>query len=67
MADQLRIVVQLGTDFFDFRDDIAQQLPVVYTGPLDRYFNYAEGRLGWRTLDFEREVLHMADFQVTPS
>ena len=31
--------------------------PVVYTGPLDRYFDYAEGRLGWRTLDFEVEVL----------
>ena len=30
--------------------------PIVYTGPLDRYFDYSEGRLGWRTLDFEPEV-----------
>jgi UDP-galactopyranose mutase len=40
--------------------------PVVYTGPLDRYFDYAEGRLGWRTLDFELDVLPTGDFQGTP-
>jgi UDP-galactopyranose mutase len=38
----------------------------VYTGPLDRYFDYAEGRLGWRTLDFEQQVLAVGDFQGTP-
>ena len=38
------------------RTDIVGQVPVVYTGPVDRYFDYSEGRLGWRTLDFEREV-----------
>ena len=42
------------------------QAPVVYTGPLDRYFDYADGRLGWRTLDFETEVLPTGDFQGTP-
>jgi UDP-galactopyranose mutase len=32
---------------------------------LDRYFNYAEGPLGWRTLDFEQEILPTGDFQGT--
>ncbi|MDQ1127889.1 UDP-galactopyranose mutase [Microbacterium sp. SORGH_AS 888] len=41
------------------------QLPIVYTGPVDRYFDYAEGELGWRTLDFEEEVLDVSDFQGT--
>src|SRR5690606_37829946 len=36
------------------------------TGPLDRYFDYSAGRLGWRTLDFEVEVLPTGDFQGTP-
>jgi UDP-galactopyranose mutase len=40
-------------------------VPVVYTGPLDRYFDHSEGELGWRTLDFEREVLDTGDFQGT--
>jgi UDP-galactopyranose mutase len=37
----------------------------VYTGPVDRYFGYSEGRLGWRTLDFETEVLPVKDHQGT--
>jgi UDP-galactopyranose mutase len=66
MADHPRIDVRLGTDFFDVRGLLPPSTPVVYTGPLDRYFDYAEGRLGWRTLDFEQEVLAVGDFQGTP-
>ncbi|MEV5751758.1 UDP-galactopyranose mutase [Actinoallomurus sp. NPDC052308] len=64
MADHPRIEVRLDTDFFDL--DAAGNVPVVYTGPLDRYFGHREGALGWRTLDFELEVLPTGDFQGTP-
>jgi UDP-galactopyranose mutase len=66
MADSPLIDVRLGTDFFDVRDEVVGTAPVVYTGPLDRYFDYREGRLGWRTLDFETEVLPVKDHQGTP-
>lgn len=69
MAADDRIEVRLDTDWFDVRDELraaSPSAPVVYTGPLDRYFDYADGRLGWRTLDFEVEVLDCADFQGTP-
>ena len=69
MASHELIDVRLDTDWFDVRDTIrgeSPDAPVVYTGPLDRYFDYAEGRLGWRTLDFEQEVLGTGDFQGTP-
>jgi UDP-galactopyranose mutase len=66
MADHPNIDVQLETDFFDVRDEVGQSAPVVYTGALDRYFDYREGRLGWRTLDFEREVVPVPDFQGAP-
>ncbi|WIM67517.1 UDP-galactopyranose mutase [Corynebacterium breve] len=60
------IDVQLNTDWFEVRDQY-EGIPVVYTGPLDRYFDYAEGHLGWRTLDFDMEVLtDTGDFQGTP-
>jgi UDP-galactopyranose mutase len=36
---------------------------LIYTGPIDRYFDYRAGELGWRTLDFQREVLPVGDFQ----
>lgn len=70
MADHPNITVRLGTDFFDpsqpfHKDGVVGRLPVVYTGPIDRYFDHAEGELGWRTLDFEREVLPIGDFQGT--
>ena len=68
MAADDRIEVRLDTDWFDVRDELRAanpDAPVVYTGPLDRYFDYAEGRLGWRTLDFELEVLETGDFQGT--
>lgn len=70
MADHPKIEVRLSTDFFDDSQEanraaVVGQTPVVYTGPVDRYFDYAEGRLGWRTLDFEAEVLPIGDFQGT--
>jgi UDP-galactopyranose mutase len=70
MADHPNIEVRLGVDFFDESQEFSKgkvvgRLPVVYTGPLDRYFEYAEGELAWRTLDFEQEVLPIGDFQGT--
>jgi UDP-galactopyranose mutase len=70
MADHPNITVQLDTDFFDASQPVNKQavvghVPVVYTGPVDRYFDHAEGELSWRTLDFEQEVLPVGDFQGT--
>jgi UDP-galactopyranose mutase len=65
MADHPNIDVRLDVDYFDVRDEIPARTPTVYTGPLDRYFDYTEGELGWRTLDFETEVVPVGDFQGT--
>lgn len=69
MADHPNIEIVLDTDFFDVSQPINKSLvgsvPIVYTGPIDRYFDYSEGELAWRTLDFEREVLPVGDFQGT--
>jgi UDP-galactopyranose mutase len=66
MADHPNIEVRLDTDFSRLRSDLAGNVPIVYTGPLDEYFGYAEGELGWRTLDFDTEVVDTGDFQGTP-
>jgi len=66
MADSPLIDVCVDTDFFDVRGDLPAAVPIVYTGPLDRYFDYAEGPLTWRTLDLDQEVLPVGDFQGTP-
>jgi UDP-galactopyranose mutase len=67
MTESPNIEVRLDTDFFDVRDEVVPDgVPVLYTGALDRYFDYSEGKLGWRTLDFEEEVVEVGDYQGTP-
>lgn len=70
MVEHPRISVHVDTDFFDStqplnQDSLVGRVPVVYTGPLDQYFDHSAGRLSWRTLDFEQEVLDVGDFQGT--
>lgn len=65
MLNSPNIDVRLNVDFFDIRSQLPKNLPVVYTGPVDRYFDYAEGKLGWRTVDFQQETLSVGDFQGT--
>ena len=59
------IDVRLGVDFFEIKGLLPAGMPIVYTGPIDRYFDYRAGSLGWRTLDFEEEVVPVGDFQGT--
>ena len=66
MVDHPNIEVRLNTDFSQLRSDVVGRVPVVYTGPLDAYFDYAAGDLHWRNLDFDLEVLGTGDFQGTP-
>ena len=58
-----KISIQLNTDFFDIQNEISNHQIVVYTGPIDRFFGYKYGVLGWRTLDFETEVVDVDDYQ----
>jgi UDP-galactopyranose mutase len=68
MASHPNIEVRLNVDFLA-TPGIAEQfkgvVPIVYTGPVDEYFDNSEGELAWRTLDFEREVVETGDFQGT--
>ncbi len=65
MLKHPRIQIALGVDFFSLKSSLPAGLPIVYTGPIDRYFDYSEGELGWRTIDFEKETLNTGDFQGT--
>ena len=58
------IDVRLNCDYFDHRDELrAQCRKVVFTGPIDRYFDYCYGPLQFRSLRFESEVLDMENYQ----
>jgi UDP-galactopyranose mutase len=62
LATHPNIEIMTDTDFFSIQHDLKDK-KIVYTGPIDRFFNYSAGELSWRTLDFEIEVLQVADFQ----
>jgi UDP-galactopyranose mutase len=55
----------LNTDYFDVREQIPTTCRVIYTGPIDRFFDYKFGNLGWRSLRFEQEVIPVGDYQGT--
>jgi UDP-galactopyranose mutase len=63
MLDSPHIDIRLGVDFVDVREGLRPHQLVVYTGPIDRYFDYRLGELAWRTLDFEREAVDTDDYQ----
>ena len=58
------VEVKLNTDFFDNRQHWEQVADkVLYTGKLDEYFDYRFGKLEYRTVRFEEEILDMPNFQ----
>lgn len=56
MLDHPRIKISIGTAFEDVRPTLKVE-HIVYTGPIDAYFNYCYGRLPYRSLRFEHEHL----------
>lgn len=58
------VEVRLHTDYLADKaawDALAER--VIYTGPVDQYFNYCYGELEWRGLRFETELLEMPNYQ----
>jgi UDP-galactopyranose mutase len=60
------IEVFLDMDYMDIQNEILETCLVVYTGMLDRLFNYRLGHLDGRSLRFERETMDIEDYQGTP-
>lgn len=64
-----KLEVRLETDYFDdpaIQELRQQQIRTVFTGPIDRFYDYQFGELKWRSLDLEKEVLDVDDFQGCP-
>ncbi len=58
------IEVKLSTNYFDnkkYFDSLAKK--IVYTGPIDEYFNYSLGKLDWRSLKFDFQILDEVNHQ----
>lgn len=64
-----KVELRLETDYFTdpaiqaLRD---QGITTIYTGPIDQFYDYQFGELKWRSLELEKEVLGVDDFQGCP-
>ena len=58
------IEVRLGVDYLEHRDELNKLADrIVYSGPIDAYFNYEYGNLQFRSLRFETETLDVKNYQ----
>ena len=62
IVDHDNIDLMLGVDFEDVRDEVVYD-KLVYTGPIDEYFDHRYGKLPYRSLEFRHETLDQAWFQ----
>ena len=58
------IEVKISTDFFENREKWESEADkIVYTGKIDEYFDFRFGKLEYRTVRFETEVLNIENYQ----
>jgi len=62
MLNHKNISILLGADYFDIKDQINADL-TIYTGELDRYFDYKYGKLEYRSLDLKFKTFSQEYYQ----
>jgi len=65
MLSHPNIKVMLNTDYREIEGFIPYG-EMIYTGPVDSYFNYCYGKLPYRSLEFKHETLNVAVHQAAP-
>jgi UDP-galactopyranose mutase len=65
MLDHPNIKVLLNCDYREVEKDIPFR-EMIYTGPVDTYFDYCYGKLPYRSLEFKHETHDQAVFQSAP-
>jgi UDP-galactopyranose mutase len=63
MLDHPLIEKRLGTDFRDIKEAHELADHIVYTGPIDEYFDFRFGKLPYRSLRFDHQTLGQEQFQ----
>lgn len=58
------IDTKLDCDFFENREELEEKAEkIIFTGPIDKYYDYCFGELEYRSLKFETEVLDLENYQ----
>jgi UDP-galactopyranose mutase len=62
MLDHPNIKIMLNADYRDVRDSIPHR-EIIYTGPVDEFFEFRFGKLPYRCLEFKHETLNVPQYQ----
>ena len=62
MLNHPLIEIRTGVDFSEIRDQV-EAAHIVYTGPIDEYFDYRFGKLPYRSLKFDHKTLEQERYQ----
>jgi len=63
MLEHPKITVVTGSDYFEAKGGLGDYERLVFTGPIDRFFDYRYGRLQYRSLYFKYRTLDIKFFQ----
>jgi UDP-galactopyranose mutase len=62
MLSHPNIRILLNTDYRDIMNEVGCR-QIIFTGPVDEYFNYCYGKLPYRSLHFEHQTHHLPTYQ----
>jgi UDP-galactopyranose mutase len=62
MLDHPNIKIMLNADYRDVKDSIPHR-EIIYTGPVDEFFDFRFGKLPYRCLEFKHETLNLPQYQ----
>ncbi len=65
LLDHENITIQLGTDYREIKDSVPYR-EMIYSGPIDEFFDFRFGTLPYRSLEFRHETLDQEKFQDAP-
>ncbi|MDQ6624958.1 MAG: UDP-galactopyranose mutase [Verrucomicrobiota bacterium] len=65
MLDHENITVQVGTDYRNIKDTVPYR-EMIYTGPIDEFFDFRFGKLPYRSLEFRHETHDQEVYQDAP-
>jgi UDP-galactopyranose mutase len=65
MLDSPNIKIALNCDYAELASEVNYR-EMIYTGPVDAFFDYRYGKLPYRSLEFKHETHHVEQFQAAP-
>jgi UDP-galactopyranose mutase len=65
LLDSPNIDIKLNCDYFENKNSFDIREKLIYTGPIDQFYDYKFGKLGWRSISLKRKIVDVEDYQGT--